>query len=233
MVAGAAAHEPSRPSRPSPPPHNCLRSLRPFILRPFILRPVIPSAVIPLRQAAAARLLERFFHILKGWQFPTPIMLTPPYDAGLGAEVWDPQVGGLHPWLVGAVTVGILPVAARHGVGPQVGGNRFHVMPILTPAYPSMNSSMSVTASSLMKIQEEMAIAHEVTLARTRTRTLARTRTLTLTLFLTLTPTVTLTRSPTARVLWWGWRPLWKTGLASVPSGGLPEAGRSLGQPEP
>ena len=92
MVAGAAAHEPSRPSRPSPPPHNCLRSLR-----PFILRPVIPSAVIPLRQAAAARLLERFFHILKGWQFPTPIMLTPPYDAGLGAEVWDPQVGGLQP----------------------------------------------------------------------------------------------------------------------------------------
>jgi len=48
-------------------------------------------------QAAAARLLERFFHILKGWQFPTPIMLTPPYDAGLGAEVWDPQVGGLQP----------------------------------------------------------------------------------------------------------------------------------------
>ena len=48
------------------------------------------------------------------------------------------------------------------GNHPQVGGNRFHVMPILTPAYPSMNSSMSVTASSLMKIQEEMAIAHEV-----------------------------------------------------------------------
>jgi len=44
-------------------------------------------------QAAAARLLERFFFILKDWAFPTPIMLTPPYDAGLGLEVWDPQVG--------------------------------------------------------------------------------------------------------------------------------------------
>ena len=171
MVAGAAAHEPFRPSPPSPAAR-------------------LPWQPPPgsLCQAAAARLLERFFHILKGWQFPTPIMLTPPYDAGLGAEVWDPQVGGLHPWLVGAVTVGILPVAARHGVGPQVGGNRFHVMPILTPAYPSMNSSMSVTASSLMKIQEEMAIAHEVTLARTRTRTLARTRTPTPTLALALAP---------------------------------------------
>jgi len=100
-VAGAAAHEPSPPSPPSPPfppspPHKCLRNLRPVTLRPVTLRPVTLRPVT-LRQAAAARLLERFFHILKGWQFPTPIMLTPPYDAGLGAEVWDPQVGGLQP----------------------------------------------------------------------------------------------------------------------------------------
>ena len=48
--------------------------------------------------AAAARLLERFFGILKGWKFPTPIVLTPTHDAGLGLEVWDPQVGGLQPY---------------------------------------------------------------------------------------------------------------------------------------
>jgi len=34
-------------------------------------------------------------------------------------------------------------------------------MPILTPAYPSMNSSMSATRGTLEKIQAEMAIAHE------------------------------------------------------------------------
>ena len=60
------------------------------------------------------------------------------------------------------MSVGIPPVSVCRGAGAQVGGNRFHVMPILTPAYPSMNSSMSVTVSSLATIQEEMAIAHEV-----------------------------------------------------------------------
>ena len=64
-------------------------------------------------------------------------MLTSSYDAGYGLECWDPQVGG----------------------------NRFHVMPILTPAYPSMNSSMSVNAVTLSVMTEEMAVAHEKTRA--------------------------------------------------------------------
>ena len=55
------------------------------------------------------------------------------YDAGLGLEVWDPQLGN----------------------------NRFHAMPILTPAYPSMNSSMSVSRGTLEVMRAEMAIAHE------------------------------------------------------------------------
>ncbi|KAL1504417.1 hypothetical protein AB1Y20_010823 [Prymnesium parvum] len=87
--------------------------------------------------AAPSLLLERFFFILRDWKWPTPIMLTPAYDAGYGLECWDPQVGG----------------------------NRFHVMPILTPAYPSMNSSMSVNTVTLEVMREEMAAAHEKTRA--------------------------------------------------------------------
>ena len=114
-------------------------------------------------RAAPSLLLERFFFILRDWKWPTvsragsattaaqaalpsseaapqrmrfreqPIMLTPPYDAGLGLEVWDPQNGN----------------------------NRFHSMPILTPAYPSMNSSMSVSRGTLEVIRAEMSIAHD------------------------------------------------------------------------
>ena len=56
--------------------------------------------------AAPSLLLERFFFILRDWKWPTPILLTPQYDAGLSFETWDPSFGG----------------------------NRFHCMPILTPA---------------------------------------------------------------------------------------------------
>ena len=83
--------------------------------------------------AAVSTLLERFFFILGAWKWPTPIMLTPVYDAGFGYETWDPSYGG----------------------------NRFHVMPILTPAYPSMNSTVSVSRQTLEVMQEEMATALE------------------------------------------------------------------------
>ena len=83
--------------------------------------------------AAPVLLLERFFHILTDWKWPTPILLTPQYDAGLGFETWDNSYGS----------------------------NRFHVMPILTPAYPSMNSSYSTSRQTLEVMQEEMASALE------------------------------------------------------------------------
>ena len=83
--------------------------------------------------AAAPTLLERFYYILSTWQWPTPISLVPSYDAGLGFEPWDCNVGG----------------------------NRYHVMPVLTPAYPSMNSMHSVSAMTLEIMQEEMGLALE------------------------------------------------------------------------
>jgi poly(A) polymerase len=81
--------------------------------------------------ASASVLLERFFYVLRDWKWPTPILLTPISDAGLGFDPWDPSFGG----------------------------NRFHVMPILTPAYPAMNSTVSVSRQTLEVMQGEMAVA--------------------------------------------------------------------------
>ena len=80
-------------------------------------------------KAAVSVLLQKFFSVLKEWPWPTPLEITPQYDAGLGLEGWD--------------------------------RNRFHVMPILTPAYPSMNSSANVSRNTLNVMLWEMDVAHD------------------------------------------------------------------------
>ena len=81
--------------------------------------------------APVSRLLLRFFEILRDWNWPTPIALAPAYDAGLGLECWEPSYS-----------------TARE------------VMPMLTPAYPSMNSSFSVSQQSLDIMVYEMNEAY-------------------------------------------------------------------------
>ena len=76
--------------------------------------------------AAASLLLERFFFILRDWKWPTPLMLTPQYDAGLGLESWDPSVGG----------------------------NRYHVRPSAAPAaLPCRAPSPRCTAESMRHVR--------------------------------------------------------------------------------
>nr|CCA19046.1 Poly(A) polymerase putative [Albugo laibachii Nc14] len=74
-----------------------------------------------------------FFYVLSEWQWPKPIMLNIPYDAKLGLECWSFQLR-----------------------------DRTHVMPIITPAYPQMNSSAQVTASTLSVIKEELWRARDL-----------------------------------------------------------------------
>ncbi|KAI9907429.1 hypothetical protein PsorP6_003645 [Peronosclerospora sorghi] len=77
--------------------------------------------------AAPSTLLLRFFMVLNNWKWPLAIQLCKTHDANLGLEVWNANAG--H--------------------------NRYQVMPILTPAYPSMNSSFNVSTQSLMVMKEE------------------------------------------------------------------------------
>jgi hypothetical protein len=76
--------------------------------------------------------LRRFFLVFKTWRWPQPVLLTKPHDAGYGLPVWSPQS------------------AARQ------------VAPVVTPAYPAMNSTLSVSRQTLQILQEEFNRAHVI-----------------------------------------------------------------------
>ena len=81
-----------------------------------------------------ASLLRKFFLVFKTWRWPNPIKLTEVHDAKYGLQVWAPT-------------------------NPQA--NR-QVAPMLTPAYPSMNSTMSVSRQTLQIMTEEFSRGFEV-----------------------------------------------------------------------
>jgi hypothetical protein len=80
-----------------------------------------------------ASLLRKFFLVFKTWRWPNPVMLTKPHDAGYGLQVWTPNAQ-----------------TARQ------------VAPMLTPAYPSMNSTMAVSRQTLQIMHEEFCRGHEI-----------------------------------------------------------------------
>ena len=87
--------------------------------------------------ASPSTLLTRFFQVYASWQWPKPVMLNkiqqnPPNMVGKDRIVWSAEI---YP---------------------------HHLMPILTPAYPSMNSTEKVTRHTLAIMQQEFAQSHAV-----------------------------------------------------------------------
>jgi poly(A) polymerase len=82
--------------------------------------------------ACPASLLRKFFLVFCNWRWPQPVMLTKPHDAGYGLPVWS------------------LAQAGRQ------------VAPMITPAYPAMNSTLAVSRQTLQIMQEEFRRAHEI-----------------------------------------------------------------------
>lgn len=78
--------------------------------------------------ADPSTLVQKFFLVFLKWQWPQPVLLKKPEEAGLGFQVWDP----------------------RSNVQ-----DRFHVMPIITPAYPQQNSTYNVCKSTLEVMRKE------------------------------------------------------------------------------
>lgn len=82
--------------------------------------------------ACPASLLRKFFLVFKTWRWPQPVMLTKPHDAGYGLPVWTPQ------------------------------GSARQIAPMITPAYPAMNSTLSVSRQTLQILQAEFERGHAI-----------------------------------------------------------------------
>nr|XP_018673661.1 PREDICTED: nuclear poly(A) polymerase 4-like isoform X1 [Musa acuminata subsp. malaccensis]XP_018673662.1 PREDICTED: nuclear poly(A) polymerase 4-like isoform X1 [Musa acuminata subsp. malaccensis] len=83
--------------------------------------------------AVPSMLVSRFFRVYTQWRWPNPVMLCATEEDELGLPVWDPRKN------------------------PR---DRTHHMPIITPAYPCMNSSYNVSTSTLRVMMEQFQIGN-------------------------------------------------------------------------
>ncbi|KAF7124823.1 hypothetical protein RHSIM_Rhsim12G0203400 [Rhododendron simsii] len=85
--------------------------------------------------AIPSMLVPRFFRVYTLWRWPNPVMLCAIEEDELGFSVWDPRKN------------------------PK---DRTHHMPIITPAYPCMNSSYNVSVSTLRVMMEQFEFGKKI-----------------------------------------------------------------------
>lgn len=85
--------------------------------------------------AIPSMLVSRFFRVYTQWRWPNPVMLCSIEEDEHGFPVWDPRRN------------------------PR---DRFHQMPIITPAYPCMNSSYNVSVSTLRVMMEQFLCGNKI-----------------------------------------------------------------------
>ncbi|KAA8532629.1 hypothetical protein F0562_032555 [Nyssa sinensis] len=85
--------------------------------------------------ALPSMLVSRFFRVYNMWRWPNPVLLCPIQEGFLGLPAWDPRKNFR---------------------------DRQHLMPIITPAYPCMNSSYNVSTSTLRVMAEEFQRGNQI-----------------------------------------------------------------------
>ncbi|KAI2383092.1 polynucleotide adenylyltransferase, partial [Ophidiomyces ophidiicola] len=80
-------------------------------------------------QATGSVVVGKFFRIMNQWGWPQPVLLKPIEDGPLHMKIWNPKI--YH-------------------------GDRFHLMPIITPAYPSMCATHNISLSTKAVILREL-----------------------------------------------------------------------------
>ena len=95
--------------------------------------------------AIASTLVCTFFLVFSEWEWPNPVLLKEPEKRNLNLPVWDPRVNP---------------------------SDRYHLMPIITPAYPQKNSTYHVSVSTRMVMIEEckqgLATTQEILLSKAK-----------------------------------------------------------------
>ncbi|CRK13583.1 hypothetical protein HYQ45_002941 [Verticillium longisporum] len=87
-------------------------------------------------KATSSVIVNKFFHIMRRWPWPQPVLLKAVEEGPLQVRVWNPKL---------------------------YRGDQFHLMPIITPAYPSMCATFNITKSAMTVIQRELQRGCEIT----------------------------------------------------------------------
>ncbi|KAF4984377.1 hypothetical protein FZEAL_421 [Fusarium zealandicum] len=86
-------------------------------------------------KATPSVIVNKFFLVISQWRWPQPVLLKPIGGGPLPVRVWNPRV---------------------------YKGDSFHLMPVITPAYPSMCATFNITRSSMTIINRELKRALQI-----------------------------------------------------------------------
>ncbi|CZR41288.1 putative PAP1-poly(A) polymerase [Fusarium proliferatum ET1] len=86
-------------------------------------------------KATFSVIVNKFFLVISQWRWPQPVLLKPIEGGPLPVRIWNPKL---------------------------YKGDTYHLMPVITPAYPSMCATFNITRSSMSIINRELKRALQI-----------------------------------------------------------------------